>query len=82
MCNTVWAQFSLDYKLTSKFDFSSITSKYDLKKIDELEVLDEQVVEYAYDKDGNLFEYYYLHQVEFVNSDNAVDRNNKIYIAS
>lgn len=78
----ILAQFSLDYKFSSKFDFSSITSKYDLKAIDELEVMDEQVVEYAYDKDGNLFEYYYLHQVEYVNSDNAIDRNNKIYISS
>lgn len=78
----VKAQFSLNYKFDEKFDYSKLTAPYNLKTIDELEVLDEQVVEFAYDKEGNLFEYYYIHQVEYVNSDNAVDRNNKIYINS
>lgn len=79
---SVYSQFSLNYKLEEKFDYSKLTEKYDLKTIDEIEVLDEQVVEFTYDKEGNLFEYYYIHQVTYVNSDNAIDRNNKIYINS
>jgi hypothetical protein len=55
---SVYSQFSLNYKLDEKFDYSKLTQKYDLKTIDELEVLDEQVVEFTYDKEGNLFEYY------------------------
>ncbi|MBC7384260.1 MAG: DUF3857 domain-containing protein [Bacteroidia bacterium] len=74
-------EFSLPYLLADNPDFSVLTKNYDLKTIDELEVLDERVIEYSYDKDGALFEYFYLHIVKYVNSEEAIDRNNKIYVS-
>lgn len=75
------AQFSLPYKLGSNTDFAKLCSGYDLKSVEELEVLDERTVEYAYDKDNNLFEYFYIHEIRYVNSNDAIDRSNKIYIS-
>ncbi len=71
----------MPYEFKSNPNFSKLVANYDLAKLDEIDVLDDQTVEYAYDKEGNLFEYYYFHQVSYVNSDNAIDRNNKIYIS-
>ncbi|MCF8426080.1 MAG: DUF3857 domain-containing protein [Bacteroidia bacterium] len=77
----VFGQFSMPHKFNSKVDFSAQTKAYDLKTIDEFEVVDERVIEFAYDKEGNLFEYYYQHEVRYVNSNEAIDRNNKIYVS-
>ncbi len=75
------AQFSLSYQLEANPDFAKYCKGYDLKTTDELEVIDDRVVEFAYDKEGNLFEYFYIHGVRYVNSDDAIDRNNKIYVS-
>jgi len=79
--STVYAQFSLPYQFKGNPDFSKLVAKYDVSKVEEIDVLDEQTIEVAYDKEGNLFEYFYYHQVSYVNSDKAIDRNNKIYIS-
>ncbi len=79
--SSLQAQFSLNYQLEANPDFAKYCKGYDLKAIDELEVIDERVVEFAYDKDGNLFEYFYIHGVRYVNSEDAIDRNNKIYVS-
>jgi hypothetical protein len=75
------AQFSLKYQFEPNPDFAKYCKGHDLKTIDELEVIDERVVEFAYDKGGNLFEYFYIHGVRYVNSEDAIDRNNKIYVS-
>lgn len=74
-------QFSLNYQLEANPEFAKYCKGHDLKTIDELEVIDERVVEFAYDKEGNLFEYFYIHGVRYVNSEDAIDRNNKIYVS-
>ncbi|MDP1725888.1 MAG: hypothetical protein Q8M15_03825 [Bacteroidota bacterium] len=74
-------EFSMPYLFEDKPDFSSLSGKYDLKTIDELEVLDERTIEYAYNSEGALIEFFYVHIVKYVNSEDAIDRNNKIYVS-
>ena len=46
--SSLQAQFSLNYQLEANPDFAKYCKGYDLKAIDELEVIDERVVEFAY----------------------------------
>ncbi|PKP22426.1 MAG: hypothetical protein CVU05_03855 [Bacteroidetes bacterium HGW-Bacteroidetes-21] len=73
--------FSLPYTFSGTPDFSVLIKDYDLQANDEIRVLDDKVVEYAYDNKGSLYEYLYIHVVNYVNSEEAIDRNNKIYVS-
>jgi hypothetical protein len=75
------AQFSLPYELGEVPNLQKMSEGYDLKTLDDLELLDERVIEFAYDKNNALFEYLYVHEIRYVNSEDAIDRANKIYIS-
>lgn len=73
-------EFSLPYKFSDAPGFSSMTNNINLKAADEIELLNEKVIEFAYDAEDKLFEYLYIHTISYVNSEDAISRNNKIYI--
>jgi len=75
------AQLSVPYKLDPKPDFTKYLADIKKENSDEIGVLTEVITEYAYDKDGNLLQYYFHHAIKYVNSADAVDRNNKIYVS-
>lgn len=63
-----------DWELDPKHDirFSDSTSIVTLK--------DKVVVEFFFENDGNLVEYYLIHQIIWLNSDEEIEKNNKVYI--
>ncbi|MFA6261456.1 MAG: hypothetical protein WC760_08310 [Bacteroidia bacterium] len=75
------AQLSVPYKLDPKPEFKKTLNGLKQDQIEELVVLNETIIEYDYDKEGNLIQFYYSHVVKFVNSIDAIDRNNKIYVS-
>ncbi len=46
----------------------------------EVVLMEKQSIEYAFDQEGSLSEYYLIHRVIKVNSDEAIESNNKIYL--
>jgi hypothetical protein len=52
------------------------------KSVQELIVKDKQAVEFAFSKEGDLEKYELVHRIVLVNSADAIEDNNKIYIPS
>ncbi len=48
--------------------------------VDIVSLKDKVVVEFYYEADGNLSEYFLIHQILWLNSDEQIEKNNKIYI--
>ena len=65
---------SYDWELNPKHEirFGDSTNIVTLK--------DKVVVEFFFESDGNLVEYYLIHQILWLNSDEEIEKNNKIYI--
>jgi hypothetical protein len=78
--NALSQDFSLQYKFETAPDVSFAQKDYDLAKTDQLEVLDERAIEFAYKPDKSLFQYLYIHNIIYVNSEEAINRNNKVYV--
>lgn len=79
--NCYGQNFSLPYLLSEKPNFSELIKDCDLTSNEEIRLLDERAIEFAYDDKNTLFEYFYIHIVQYVNSEEAIDRNNKIYVS-
>jgi hypothetical protein len=52
------------------------------KELPEIVIKEKKAVEYTYDLQGNLVQYVLFHKITRVNSDKAIERNNKIYVRS
>jgi hypothetical protein len=70
----------------SNYDWKKDPKVYPLtkeeKEIPELVLKDKLAIEYAYNAEGNLEEYKLIHKITRVNSDEAIEKNNRIYIPS
>ncbi len=44
-------------------------------------LLDDRTLEYNYAADGNLYSYYFIHKVVYLNSEQGVEEQNKIYVS-
>jgi len=50
------------------------------KEADEVILKDKTIIDFQYDDQNSLEEYYVSHTIKFVNSDASIDENNKIYL--
>jgi len=71
-------RFYGDYDWAKKASLSKIEDS--LADEGEILLLDKTVIEYDYDKDENLSEYLLEHSIRRVNSDEAIEGNNRIYL--
>lgn len=75
-----WNSQAQDFEFMD-FDYSSADYKIDPKFQDEEEIILEKNIksEFVF-KDGTAIEYLLIHEKKLINSDNAIERNNRIYI--
>lgn len=79
LTNYVYAQKEPFYK---SYDWE-LNPKYEINFSDSTDIVtlkDKVVVEFYFENDGNLTEYYLIHQILWLNSDEEIEKNNKIYI--
>lgn len=74
------AQIVRNYKWDDKVNLDSLITE-DVKKEEDVILIDRAVVEFYYSTANKLVEYYYVHRMNFVNSEDAVDGNNKVYLS-
>lgn len=77
--NFIYAQKEPFYK---SYDWD-LNPKHEINFSDSIDIVtlkDKVVVEFYFESDGSLVEYYLIHQILWLNSDEEIEKNNKIYI--
>jgi hypothetical protein len=74
-------EFSAKLKFEEPIDVTALANEDFIKDKDEVILKDHRVNELNYSEKGELKAYFYIHKRVFVNSDDAVSRNNKIYVS-
>lgn len=77
--NCIYAQKEPFYK---SYDWE-LNPTHDINFADSTDIVtlkDKVVVEFYFDSDGKFIEYYLIHQILWLNSDEEIEKNNKIYI--
>ncbi len=80
LCVTTFAQ-DLEFK---GYTWDSTGTLHTLapedSELGEVVIMDKNALEYAYDDYGNLYEYELVHKIIKVNTNDAIERNNRVYL--